>query len=145
MRPGRSILLFALLLSIAAGCALRRPPPPPPPATQTWPAVHVENDTRQIQLRRAAMTRLIERDPLAPARIEPRTSLLRAGLDRDEPQGYDIHEEEVPRAGIRVHQSFRRARWYDGHVFTWLGIGKQVGRGERSSGLSFDQIPPKER
>lgn len=107
--------------------------------------VHIPGDHRQVQLRRAAMTRLIEDDPLAPVPIEPRTNLLRAGLDRAVPVGYDLHEEEVPRAGIRVTQSFQRTRWYDGKVFTWLGVRKETGRGESSSGLRFDQIPPKRR
>ena len=46
-------------------------------------SVHIDNDTREIQLRRAAMLRTIDDDPDAPARIEPRTNLLRAGLDLD--------------------------------------------------------------
>lgn len=108
--------------------------------------VHIDGDTREVQLRRAAMTRLIDDDPLAPVPIEPRTNLLRAGLDAaGGPFGYDLHEEEVPRAGVRVTQSFQRARWYDGRVFTWLGVRKETGRGESSSGLRFDQIPPKRR
>ena len=106
--------------------------------------VHIENDNREIQLRRAAMLRVIEGDP-TPPRIEPRTDLLRFGLDESTPHGYDLHEEEVPRAGVRVTQSFQRTRWYGGRVFIWFGARKETGRGERSSGLAFDRIPPKRR
>jgi hypothetical protein len=49
-------------------------------------------------------------------------------------------EEEVPRSGVTVTMSFNRTRWYDGTVWTWLGMRKQAGRGERTSGLAFDQI-----
>ena len=78
-------------------------------------------------------------------RTEPRTDLLRYGLDESTPHGYDLHEEEVPRAGARVTQSFQRTRWYGGQVFIWFGVRKETGRGERSSGLAFDRIPPKRR
>lgn len=105
--------------------------------------VHIENNTREIQLRRAAMLRVIEGDPNAPLRIEPRTHLLRHGLDHPAPQGYDLHEEEVPRASVKVSQSFQRTRWYGGETFVWLGVRKETGRGEKSSGLAFDRIPPK--
>ena len=37
-------------------------------------------------------------------------------------------EEEVPRSGSRVTQSFQRTRWYGGEVFVWLGVRKQTGR-----------------
>ena len=104
--------------------------------------VHIENDVREIQLRRAALLRTIEGDTDPPKRVEPRTQLLRQGLDLSVPVGYDLHEEEVPRAGVRVTQSFQRTRWYGGQVFIWLGARKETGRGERSSGLAFDQIVP---
>ena len=65
--------------------------------------------------------------------------LLRHGLPTE---AYFIHEEEVPRAGIRVFQTYQRTRWQDVSVFTWLGVRKQTGRGEGSSGLAFDQIKP---
>lgn len=108
--------------------------------------VHIENDIREIQLRRAALLRVIEGDPSpSPARVEPRTSLLRHGLDQASPTGYDLHEEEVPRAGIRVTQGFQRTRWYDGRTFVWFGARKETGRGEQSSGLAFDRILPKRR
>ena len=74
----------------------------------------------------------------ANAPVRPRTSLLRQGLD--DGVAYYLHEEEVPRAGVRVTQSFQRTRWRDGRVWLWLGVRKQTGRGEGSSGLAFDQI-----
>ena len=107
--------------------------------------VHIENSNREIQLRRAAMPRLIEGDPNPPERVRPRTSLLRHGLEVEPPQGYDLFEEEVPRAGVQVSQSFQRTRWYDGSVLTWFGAHKRTGRGERSGRLRFDQIRPKQR
>jgi len=70
----------------------------------------------------------------------PQTRLLREGLDEPVRQRYFVHEEEVPRVGIEVTQAFQRTRWIDGAVYVWLGISKQVGRGERSSGLRFDDI-----
>lgn len=109
-------------------------------------SVHIDDDNRETQLQRAAMLRIIEGDSLRLP-VEPRTSLLREGLDEPIPVGYLVHEEEVPRAGIRVTQSFQRTRWRDGRAWLWLGVRKQTGRGEGSSGLAFDQIidiPPAE-
>ena len=101
---------------------------------------HVPNNNRQIQLRRAAMPRYPF--DLTPdfKRVRPRTTLLREGLDANKP--YYIHEEEVPRAGMRVAELYQRTRWKNGKVFIWLGISKNTGRGEGHSGLAFDQIVP---
>ena len=98
-------------------------------------------DPRQIQLQRAAMPRIIEGD-LDPKyqRVRPRTVLLREGRDKLNPKAYYIHEEEVPRTGVQVSQSFQRTRWNFGKVFVWLGVRKQTGRGEGYSNLAFDQI-----
>lgn len=100
---------------------------------------HVPGSNRQIQLRRAAMPRFLERDP-APIfeRVRPRTTLLREGLDKKLP--YHIHEEEVSRAGTQVLQAFQRTRWINGEVVIWLGARKQTGRGEGHSGLVFDRV-----
>ncbi|MFL5515520.1 MAG: hypothetical protein ACJ8DJ_05140 [Gemmatimonadales bacterium] len=100
--------------------------------------VHVDNSVRETQLQRAALPRILEGDPTTPAKVRPQTMLLRQNL----PQAYFIHEEEVPRAGAVVTQSYQRARWTKGEVFTWLGARKQTGRGEGSSGLRYDQIVP---
>jgi hypothetical protein len=134
---------------------LNAPPQPPAPAAgakirykvmtsvaENWIPmipVHVGDDNRSTQLQRAAMLRIIEGDPVEVP-VEPRTSLLRAGLDETEKKGYFLHEEEVPRAGVLVTQSFQRTRWQDGRAWVWLGVRKQTGRGEGSSGLAFDQI-----
>ncbi len=108
--------------------------------------VHIPGDNRQIQLQRAAMPRILNGDPNPPVKVRPRTFLLREGLDRDKPAPYFVHEEEVPRAGTRLIQSFQRTRWAYGRVYTWLRVRKQTGRGEASSGLAFDElvdVPPK--
>jgi hypothetical protein len=51
-----------------------------------------------------------------------------------------IFEEEIPREGIRVSRNYQLARWQDGSTHLWVGRRKQVGRGEGSSGLRFDQL-----
>lgn len=104
--------------------------------------VHVDDSDREIQLQRAALPRILDRDEDVPKKVEPRTSLLREGLDATPRAGYLVHEEEVPRAGARLRLSYQRTRWRNGAVFTWLGIRKQVGRGEGHSGLAFDRLKP---
>ena len=130
------------------------PPAAPPPAApiryqamtsvpENWipfvPA-HVEGDVRETQLQRAAMPRILDGDPSPPVPVRPRTSLLQQGLDATPPEPYFVHEEEVPRAGLRVEQGYRRARWRDGRVVVWFGARRGVGRGEGSSGLAFDRL-----
>jgi hypothetical protein len=100
--------------------------------------VHLDGNNRKIQLQRAAMPRILEGDSSKPRKVRPRTVLMQLGLNKKEP--YFIHEEEVPRAGIRVTQSFQRTRGHDGQTFVWLGVRKQTGRGQGSSGLAFDKI-----
>jgi len=104
--------------------------------------VHVPGSIREIQLQRAALPRILEGGQGKPKPVRPRTTLLRNGLDAQPPGPYFVLEEEVPRAGVSVTMSFNRTRWRDGTVWTWLGMRKRVGRGERTSGLAFDQIVP---
>jgi hypothetical protein len=100
--------------------------------------VHVPGETRQIQLQRGAMRRILAGDTAPPARVRPRTTLLRPGLDTTPVHSYFLHEEEVPRAGTRLELSFRRARLADGRVVVWLGARRAAGRGGASSGLAWD-------
>jgi hypothetical protein len=97
---------------------------------------HVDGSVRETQLQRAALPRILEGDPNPPAKVRPRTTLLRHQL----PKAYFIHEEEVPRAGALVRQAYQRTRWVGGKVFTWFGARKQTGRGEGYSGLRFDGL-----
>jgi hypothetical protein len=95
---------------------------------------------RQIRLQRAAMPRVLEGDPNDPKRVAPKTMLLRDGLDLTAKEPYFLHEEEVPREGLRVVTQFQRTRWRDGRVVVWLAARKAVGRGEGASGLGFDRL-----
>jgi|26BtaG_2_1085354.scaffolds.fasta_scaffold00036_4 hypothetical protein len=105
--------------------------------------VHVEGSSREIQLQRASMPRILKNDaPGNAKKIKPRTQLLREGLDGPTIEPYFINEEEIPRAGVRIYHTFQRARWYDGKVVTWYGARKQTGRGEGHSRLAFDQTIP---
>jgi hypothetical protein len=136
---------------------LGAPPVPPPPAEgakiryhvmssvpENWIPmipVHVAGDNRNVQLQRAAMLRILTGDPdPEPDAVRPRTSLLRLGLDAGAAAKYLLHEEEVPRSGTWVSMRYQRTRWRDGRAWVWLGVRKQTGKGEGSSGLAFDQI-----
>ena len=66
------------------------------------------------------MPRIIEGDREGPKKIQPRTKLLRFGLDQEPKNIYKLYEEEVPRSGVRVYQSYHRTRWFGGRVYNWL-------------------------
>jgi hypothetical protein len=114
---------------------------------ENWiPFIAVRNpgSQRLIRLQRAAMPRLTDAVPGTP--VEPRTAILRVGLDGvGTGQPYFLHEEEVPRAGAIVTRGFQRTRWFDGRVYTWMGRKKETGRGHGASGLEFDRVAPVER
>jgi hypothetical protein len=95
--------------------------------------VHRDGSNRAIQLQRAALPSVLDGKP-----VQPRTQLLREGLDAGQP--YFVDEQEVPRAGTRLHVAFNRTRWRDGRVVVWLSAQRGVGRGEGSSGLRFDTL-----
>lgn len=100
---------------------------------------HVDGSSREIQLQRAAMPRLLG-DPANFALVRPRTTLLRQGLDEPTKSRYYVDEEEVPRAGALVRQAYQRTRWLGGKVLVWFGVTKTTGRGEGYSGLKFDRL-----
>jgi hypothetical protein len=158
-KAGREAALetAALHARIVAGqppgtqAAIERPPPKAPISYRTMTAVdenwipfvpvHIEGESREIQLQRASMPRIIDGDVNLPAKIEPRTGLLREGLEAQPKRSYYVHEQEVSsRAGARVYRSYRRARWSGGRAVIWLGTRKQTGRSSRSSGLAFDSL-----
>ncbi|HZY10709.1 MAG TPA: hypothetical protein VFF29_06100, partial [Bacteroidota bacterium] len=103
--------------------------------------VHRSGHNRKTQLQRGSMLRILEGDIQTPVKIKPLTSILREGLDaQPDALPYYLHQEEVPRSGIKVSQAFQRTRWVNGEVIVWLGMKKKTGKGEGSSGLAFDQI-----
>jgi hypothetical protein len=51
-----------------------------------------------------------------------------------------LHDEEVPREGVRVTRHYKMTRWIAGETFVWAANRKEVGRGEGSSGLRFDTL-----
>ena len=53
-----------------------------------------------------------------------------------------LFNEEVPREGVKVTRQFERTRWIGGRTLLWVGLRKQVGRGEGSSALRFDEAAP---
>jgi hypothetical protein len=105
-------------------------------------STHVDGSFRSVQLQRGAMPRIIEGDNAPIEKVRPRSNLLRTGLNQNPKQAYYLHEEEVPRSGISVKQSFQRTRWYNGEVFTWVGVRKSTGQGESASQLKFDYLQP---
>ena len=147
-RPGRE----AAAETLEHRRRLRPPSTPPAPAApiayqamttvpEHWIPfipVRVPGSNREIQLQRAALPRVLDDDRGRPARVRPRTTLLREGLDGGNP--YFLHEEEVSRAGTRVSLAYNRTRWHDGRVLVWLSAHRATGRGEGSSRLAFDQL-----
>ncbi|WP_439377584.1 hypothetical protein [Amycolatopsis lexingtonensis] len=95
--------------------------------------VHVPDDNRSVQLRRAAMPSEVDAAP-----VRPRTAMLREGFDAG--QAYYINEEEVPRTGTRLTAAYNRTRTRSGRVAVWLTTQRETGRGERTSGLAFDTL-----
>jgi hypothetical protein len=51
-----------------------------------------------------------------------------------------IYDEEVPREGVRITRQRRASRWTDGSTWVWTSLRNQVGSGEGSSALQFDQV-----
>ncbi|MDI3467827.1 MAG: hypothetical protein OJF50_006648 [Nitrospira sp.] len=56
--------------------------------------------------------------------------------------GKPLYGEEVPREGVRVSRAYQYTRWTNGESYLWVGRKNEVGRGEGSSGLVFDQLVP---
>jgi hypothetical protein len=95
--------------------------------------VRTADSDREIQLQRGTMPSAID-----GADVQPRTVLLREGLDAGE--WYFINEEEVPQTGTKLTVFYNRTRWRDGNVAVWLSTLRGTGRGQASSGLAFDVI-----
>jgi hypothetical protein len=51
-----------------------------------------------------------------------------------------LYDEEVPREGVHITRRRRMIRWIDGSTWVWTAFRNDVGRGEGSAGLQFDQL-----
>jgi hypothetical protein len=49
-----------------------------------------------------------------------------------------VFDEEIPREGVKVTRQFQRTRWLGGTTLLWVGLRAEVGKGEGSSALRFD-------
>jgi hypothetical protein len=93
--------------------------------------------------------------PVQPSASNPKQSLLRRGAVL-QPDGSGVvhrakgelltavpnllvYDEEVPREGVRITRQRRASRWTDGSTWVWTSLRNQVGSGEGSSALQFDQ------
>lgn len=92
---------------------------------------HIAGSDTDIELRRAVMMR--NEASLKPEDVLPISQLARQDL-------LNIREEAIPRAGVRVQLTRQRVRWTDGETYIWLGRKVLAGKGEGSSGLTFDQL-----
>ncbi|NNE76540.1 MAG: hypothetical protein HKN31_05650 [Pricia sp.] len=92
---------------------------------------HIDGSKVNIELRRAVMMR--NEAHTAPEDIEPISTLARNDL-------LTIREEAVPRSGVRIQLTRQRVRGTDGKTYIWQGRKVLAGKGEGSSGLTFDQL-----
>lgn len=102
------------------------------PVPTNWiPYLPFHIDENNIELRRAVMMR--NETNTTPEDIDPLSILAQKDL-------LSIREEAIPRAGVRVQLTRQRVRWTDGQTYIWLGRKVLAGKGEGSSGLTFDQL-----
>lgn len=120
-----------------------RPAPPPGPTglrytIQTevplnwipFVAVTLDPASGEIVLERAAM---LDSRVQPPVPIAPVGRILRPAVNP-----YQVREEEISRAGVRVVRMACRSRWIDGSTHLWMSRARRAATGEGSSGLLFD-------
>ncbi len=105
--------------------------------------VHVgPGNNRAIKLQRASMPLILSDYEQVP--IRPRTEFLRSGINEDDSlqtdPKYFIHDEIVPRAGIKLQKKLQRTRWFNGKTYLWLSHSKTIGHGQGNSNLQFDRV-----
>ncbi len=94
--------------------------------------MHRPGSVQDIQFQRAAMPKLGS---------PPRDVIKAKGVMLNEvPSPYYVNEEEVPYSGTILTRHWKRARWFNGRTYTWIGRNRETGRGQGSSNLRFDQI-----
>jgi hypothetical protein len=90
-----------------------------------------QNNNLILRLKRG---RMLQIDGGPPTPHPSQSQALNTGAD------LLLYDCDVPREGVHVTRARRTSRWTDGSTFVWTAFRKQVGRGEGSSGLEFDQL-----
>jgi hypothetical protein len=86
--------------------------------------------------------------PYLPRRTETGDDLRLERLRGSRPAGAIasesavVEDEEVSRGGLVVRRAWHYARWTDGRPVLWLGRRVEPGRGEGSSGVTWDRAEP---
>jgi hypothetical protein len=81
----------------------------------------------------------LERGAMLDAAVQPPAPVPPAGkILRPPAVPYQVREEEISRAGVRVVRVACRTRWIDGSTHLWIGRMRRAAAGEGSSGLLFD-------
>jgi hypothetical protein len=118
----------------------RSAPPPPPPTNDAALAYRLQTSVPPSWLPLVLQPlanhggqRMLRLEALSPSTEPPRGQLLPA-------VGSVVHEEEVPREGVRLLREAVLCRWMDGSTHLWTHRRRTIGRGEGSSGLSFDAV-----
>jgi hypothetical protein len=125
-------------------------------AAVTDPAPSAASDLPRYLLSSTVPPNWIPLMPVQPSASDPKQSLLRRGKVL-QPDGSGavhgakgeqlnavpnllLYDEEVPREGVRITRQRRASRWTDGSTWVWTSLRNQVGSGEGSSALQFDQV-----
>jgi hypothetical protein len=110
---------------------------PPPPHWVPLLPVPLAEGSAAIQFRRGRIPR--PGSPAAGHLVQAVGRVLEPGARR-----VTFREEEITRAGVRVTRVPVVARWLGGTTAAWTGRRAETGRGEASSGLTFDDALPDE-
>lgn len=98
-------------------------------------AERIAPGSAEVRLRRGRMQAWdLLRDGQAADQLGPQSTIL------DPRQPFWMYEEEIPRSGAKFERRWQFGRWHDGSFHVWIQRRKMAGRGERSSGLSWDLL-----
>jgi hypothetical protein len=86
---------------------------------------------------RLALALLLDADSMDAPLTEIPTP---AGRLLSEADGFELAEEEIPRAGREVERYYQLARWTDGSTWVWSSRESSNGTGEAASQLRFDVL-----
>lgn len=102
---------------------------------------HIPGSDTKTEYWRAKVPRILHKklvDETELQYIEPRTRIMRHGLDTPSPERLSFKSSDIPSEGVLLSRTYRRTRWYDGSIWVWMGRNRTAGSGTGLSGLEFD-------